>query len=86
MDTQEKSYNHDRESIKFSSSIIGKAGEKLYKLQEDIRRKSKKEKSKWLEKCKTEYDQRLADLVTELKRLMPVNLAFVSLHHGNFSV
>ena len=73
MDTQEKHYNHDKRVIQLSSSIIGKAGKKLCKLQEDIRRKEQKMKSRWLEKCKQDYDQWLAEMLKELKQLMGVN-------------
>ena len=62
-DIQEKNYNHDRDGIKLSSSIIGKAGKKLYKLQEDITRKSQKDKSKQLDKRKNDYDYWLAEIV-----------------------
>ena len=78
-DTQEKNYNHDREGIKFYSSNIGQAGKALWKLQEDITRKSKKRKSRWLEKCKQDYDQSLTDMVKDVKKLMEV-MSFLYVH------
>ena len=74
VESQQKRYKLDTNSIQLSTDIIGKAGKKLFKVQEKISRKEQQEKSKKLGKCKENYDYWLTELKKELKRLNAVNI------------
>ena len=70
---REDNYDHDVRGVQLSSSNIKKDGKKLSKLQEDIRRKSKKKDSKELDQCKQKYGKILQRIVTEVEDIKSVN-------------
>lgn len=69
---KEHNYDHDVDALKLSAANVYYSIKKLSKLQKDIARKSKKEKSKYLETNKEDYNDYLKTVLEDLKSIKEI--------------
>ena len=77
---KEHNYDHDVDTLKLSAANVYHSIKKLPKLQKDIKRKSEKRKSKYLQVNKEDYDGCMKTVLEGLKCIKEASDNIYNLH------